>query len=203
MKIICIGRNYAEHAKELNNPLPTKPVWFMKPDSALLLKNRPLYYPDFTKNLHYETELVFRINKVGKHIEESFAHKYYDAVALGFDFTARDLQQECKEKGTPWEQAKAFDSSAALSKFVPIEKFKDVNNINFSMKLNGEIVQQGNSREMIFNIHKIISYLSKFVTLKLGDLIFTGTPSGVGPVKIGDTLEAFLEDEHLLTTEIK
>lgn len=203
MKIICIGRNYVEHAKELNNPLPSKPVWFMKPDTALLLKDRPLFYPEFTKDLHYETELVFRINKVGKHIEERFAHKYYDAVALGFDFTARDLQQECKEKGTPWEQAKAFDSSAALSEFIPIDQFEDVNNISFSMKLNGEIVQQGNSSDMTFNIHKIISYISKFVTLKLGDLIYTGTPAGVGPVKIGDKLEAFLEDKHLLTTEVK
>ena len=203
MKIICIGRNYIEHAKELNNALPDKPVWFMKPDSALLLKNKPLFYPDFTKELHYETELVFRISRVGKHIEEKFAHKYYDAIAVGFDFTARDLQTECKNKGIPWEPAKAFDGSAALSDFLPIEEFPDVHNINFSMKKNSEWVQKGNSGEMTYDIHKIISYVSQFVTLKLGDLIYTGTPAGVGPLAIGDKLEAYIEDQHLLTTEIK
>ena len=203
MKIICIGRNYIEHAKELNNALPDKPVWFMKPDSALLLKNKPLFYPDFTKELHYETELVFRISRVGKHIEEKFAHKYYDAIAVGFDFTARDLQTECKNKGIPWEPAKAFDGSAALSDFLPIEQFPDVHNINFSMKKNDEWVQKGNSGEMTYDIHKIISYVSQFVTLKLGDLIYTGTPAGVGPLTIGDKLEAYIEDQHLLTTEIK
>lgn len=203
MKIICIGRNYSEHAAELKNELPTKPLWFMKPDSALLLKNKPLYIPEFTKNLHYETELVFRINKVGKYIEEKFAHKYYDAVAVGFDFTARDLQQEAQKKGLPWESAKAFDNSAALSEFIPIEEIPDVNNISFSMRKNGMMVQMGNSSEMIFSIEKIISYVSKFVTLKIGDLIYTGTPSGVGPVEIDDILEAYIEGNLMLKTEIK
>lgn len=203
MKIICIGRNYSEHAAELNNELPTKPLWFMKPESALLLKNKPLYYPDFTKDLHYETELVFRINKVGKYIEEKFAHKYYDAIAVGFDFTARDLQREAQKKGQPWEQAKAFDSSAALSEFIPVSEFNDVNDIHFSMRKDGMMVQKGNSSEMIFTIEKIISYVSRFVTLKIGDLIFTGTPAGVGPVEIGDVLEAYIEGNLMLKTEIK
>lgn len=203
MKIICIGRNYSAHAKELNNEVPTIPVWFMKPDSAILLKNKPLYYPDFTKDLHYETEVVFRINRVGKHIEERFAHKYYDAIALGFDFTARDLQAEAKKKGLPWEPAKTFDGSAALSNFIPIEEIDDVANISFSMKKNGEIVQEGNTKNMLFHIDKLISYVSQFVSLKMGDLIYTGTPSGVGPVQIGDVLEAFYEDKMMLKTEIK
>ncbi len=203
MKIICIGRNYSEHAKELKNEIPDKPVWFMKPDSALLLKNRPLYYPDFTNNLHYETELVFRINRVGKHIQEKFAYKYYDAVAVGFDFTARDLQAEAKKKGLPWEPAKAFDSSAALSEFIPLEEIGDVNNIEFSMKKNGEVVQQGNSSQMLFNIDFLISYLSKFLTLRMGDLIYTGTPAGVGPVERGDLLEAYIGDTMMLKTAVK
>ncbi|MBN2746359.1 MAG: fumarylacetoacetate hydrolase family protein [Bacteroidales bacterium] len=203
MKIICIGRNYSDHAKELKNEVPTKPLWFMKPDSALLLKNKPLYYPEFTKDLHYETELVFRIHKAGKYIEEKYADKYYDAIAIGFDFTARDLQAEAQKKGTPWEIAKAFDSSAALSEFIPIEEFRDLNDINFSMKRNGMMVQKGNSSEMIFSIEKIISYVSRFVTLKIGDLIYTGTPAGVGPVEIGDFLEAYIEGKLLLKTEIK
>ncbi len=203
MKIICIGRNYSDHAKELKNEVPTKPLWFMKPDSALLLKNKPLYYPEFTKDLHYETELVFRINKAGKYIEEKYADKYYDAIAIGFDFTARDLQAEAQKKGTPWEIAKAFDSSAALSEFIPIEEFRDLNDINFSMKRNGMMVQKGNSSEMIFSIEKIISYVSRFVTLKIGDLIYTGTPAGVGPVEIGDFLEAYIEGKLMLKTEIK
>lgn len=203
MKIICIGRNYSEHAKELNNELPKKPVWFMKPDSALLLKNKPLYYPDFTKNLHYETELVFRICKVGKYIEEKYAHKYYDGVAVGFDFTARDLQTESQKKGLPWEPAKAFDNSAALSEFLPLSEFNNSDDISFSMKKNGMMVQKGNSSDMTFSIEKIISYVSKFVTLKIGDLIYTGTPAGVGAVEIGDILEAYLEGNLMLKTEIK
>ena len=203
MKIICIGRNYSAHARELNNEIPEKPVWFMKPDSAILLNNKPLYYPNFTKDLHYETEIVFRINRVGKRIEERFAHKYYDAIALGFDFTARDLQAEAKKKGLPWEPAKTFDGSAALSKFIPIEEVNDVANINFSMKKNGIVVQEGNTGNMLFHIDKIISYISQFVSLKMGDLIYTGTPAGVGSVKIGDVLEAFYEDKLMLRTEIK
>lgn len=203
MKIICIGRNYAEHAKELNNAVPTEPVFFMKPDTALLIRNRPFYYPEFTADLHYECELVLRIGKLGRHISEKFAHTYYDAIGIGIDFTARDLQQKAKEKGLPWEKAKSFDFSAPVSRFIPILEFKDLNNIQFSLQLNGQTVQAGNSRDMIFSFDAIISYVSKFVTLRTGDYIFTGTPAGVGPVKIGDKLEAFLEGEKLLIVPVK
>ncbi len=203
MKIICIGRNYTEHAKELNNPVPEKPVWFLKPDSALLLKNHPLYIPDFTNDLHYETEIVFRINKVGKHIAEKFANTYYDAVAIGFDFTARDLQNEAKAKGLPWEPAKAFDHSAALSEFLPVEEFPDINAIDFKMLKNNEIAQQGNTSQMLFSIDRFIAYVSQFLTLKIGDLIYTGTPAGVGKVEKGDILEAFIGEKKMLKTEIK
>jgi acylpyruvate hydrolase len=203
MKIICIGRNYSEHAKELNNAVPSEPVFFIKPDTALLIRNRPFYYPDFTSDLHYECEIVYRICKVGKAISPKFAHTYYDAIAMGIDFTARDQQQKAKEKGLPWEKAKAFDFSAPVSSFVPVVEFPDLNNLNFNLTLNGKIVQQGNSKEMIFNIDTIISYVSQFITLRTGDYIFTGTPAGVGPVKIGDRLEAFLEDRKMLWCEIK
>jgi len=204
MKIICIGRNYVEHARELNNPLPEKPVFFLKPDTALVIRNRPFYYPDFSTEIHYETELVLKICKVGKSIPEKFAHDYYDQIGLGFDFTARDLQQKCKEKGLPWEIAKGFDYSAPISQeFIPIESIPDLKNISFHLELNGNKVQEGNSGEMIFSFEKIIAYVSKFMTLHTGDLIFTGTPAGVGPVKIGDKLEAFLEDKLLLTCCIK
>jgi len=203
MKIICIGRNYAEHAKELNNAVPTEPVFFMKPDTALLIRNRPFYYPEFTADLHYECELVLRIGKLGRHISEKFAHTYYDAIGIGIDFTARDLQQKAKEKGLPWEKAKSFDFSAPVSRFIPILEFKDLNNIQFSLQLNEQTVQEGNSRDMIFSFDAIISYVSKFVTLRTGDYIFTGTPAGVGPVKIGDKLEAFLEGEKLLIVPVK
>jgi len=203
MKIICIGRNYSEHAKELNNEVPESPVWFMKPDSALLLKNRPLYYPEFTKDLHYETELVYRICKVGKHIDEKFAHDYYDAIAIGFDFTARDIQSEAKKKGLPWEPAKAFDNSAALSEFISKKYFDNLSSIHFKMLKDGNLTQQGNSEDMLFNIEKIIAYVSKFVTLKMGDLIYTGTPAGVGSVQIGSVLEAYIEDKLMLKTTIK
>ena len=203
MKIICIGRNYSEHARELNNAVPTEPVFFMKPDTALLIRNRPFYYPDFTADLHYECELVYRICKVGKHIPQKFAHTYYDAIAVGIDFTARDLQQKAKEKGLPWEKAKAFDFSAPISPFTPLSAFADLQNLNFSLKLNAETVQQGNSADMIFNIDTIIAYVSQFVTLRTGDYIYTGTPAGVGPVKIGDTLETFLEGEKKMWCTIK
>ena len=203
MKIICIGRNYINHAKELNNPVPEKPVFFMKPDTALLLKHNPFFYPDFSKNIHYETELVVKINRNGKHIDEKFAHKYYNEIGIGIDFTARDLQAEAKKKGLPWEIAKAFDQSAPVGKFLPVEKFEDVNNINFSLKINGELRQQGNSKNMIFSIDKIIAYVSQFITLRTGDLIFTGTPEGVGPTKIDDHFEAFIENEKLLDFNVK
>jgi len=203
MKIICIGRNYSEHAKELNNTVPTEPIYFMKPDSALLIRNRPFFYPDFTKDLHYECEIVLRINKVGKCISEKFALSYIDAIGIGIDFTARDLQQKAKEKGLPWEKAKAFDSSAPISTFIPVAEFADFQQIEFSLKKNGETVQTGNTRDMIFSYPAIISHVSQFMTLKTGDLIFTGTPAGVGPVAIGDKLEAFIGEKKMLTVNIK
>jgi 2-keto-4-pentenoate hydratase/2-oxohepta-3-ene-1,7-dioic acid hydratase in catechol pathway len=203
MKIICIGRNYTEHAKELNNPVPAKPVFFMKPDTALLQKRNPFYYPEFSNDVHYETELVIKICKNGRHIEERFAHTYYDEIGIGIDFTARDIQAECKKKGLPWEIAKAFDQSAPLGKFLPKSTFKNLNDIAFSLKINGETRQQGNSRDMIFSFDQIIAYVSKFITLKTGDLIFTGTPEGVGPTKIDDHFEAFIGDVNLLTFKVK
>ncbi len=203
MKIICIGRNFIEHANELNNPVPVDPVFFMKPESAIIRAGLPFYYPDFSRDIHYETELVLRINKLGKHISEKFAHTYYDTIGIGIDFTARDLQSICKKKGLPWEMAKAFDGSAPVSTLVPKSKFADINDINFSLKKNGQLVQKGNSGMMIFTFDKIISYVSRFVTLKIGDLIFTGTPAGVGSVEIGDKLEAFIENEKMLDIAVK
>ncbi|MCI5058527.1 MAG: fumarylacetoacetate hydrolase family protein [Flavobacteriales bacterium] len=203
MKIICIGRNYSEHALELNNPIPSTPLFFMKPDSALLQKNKPFFYPSFSNNIHFEAELVIRINRLGKSIQEKFAHKYYNEIGLGIDFTARDLQKVCKENGHPWEIAKGFDGSAVLSSFHPIEKFVNLKDLNFSLNINGSTKQSGNSKDMIFNFDQIISYVSQFMTLKIGDFIFTGTPAGVGPVQIGDKLEGYLEDELVLKTTIK
>lgn len=203
MKIICIGRNYAEHAKEINNPLPKEPVFFLKPDTCLIQKNQPFFYPDFSEDIHYETEIVVRINKIGKHIQKKFAHTYYSEIAIGIDFTARDLQQKCKEKGLPWEIAKAFDNAAPISKFVNLSEFNDLQNINFHLDINGKTVQNGNTADMIFMVDEIIEYVSKFITLKIGDLIFTGTPAGVGPVKIGDKLEAYIENEMLLKVDIR
>lgn len=201
MKIICIGRNYAEHAKELKNEVPTEPVFFMKPDTSLL-KEEDFYLPDFTNDLHYEIELVIKISKAGKHIEEQFANKYYNEIGLGIDFTARDLQTKAKEKGLPWEKAKAFDNSAPIGKFINKEKLK-LQDIHFELKVNGESKQIGNSKDLIFSFDKVISYVSKFVTLKVGDLIYTGTPEGVGQVKIGDKLEGFLEGESFLKLNVK
>ena len=203
MKIICIGRNYSDHAKELKNELPTEPLFFLKPDTAIVIRNRPFFYPEFSKEIHYEAELVFRIGKVGKYIQEKFAHTYYGEVALGIDFTARDLQREAQAKGTPWEKAKGFDRSAPISSFFPISDFTDVKNLNFSLKKNGELMQQGNSADMIFSIDRIIAHVSQFITLKMGDIIFTGTPAGVGPVQIGDKLEGFIEDKKVLSCNIR
>ncbi len=202
MKIFCIGRNYAEHAKELNNAIPTKPLIFMKPPTALLLENKPFYYPDFTKNLHHEIEVVLKVCKNGKAIQPEFAHRYYDKIALGIDFTARDLQDDLKAKGQPWEIAKGFDNSAVLSEFVPLEGF-DKNNINFNLKKNGVDVQIGSTKDLIFSFDVLISYISKFFTLQQGDLIYTGTPEGVGAVQIGDKLEGFLEGKEMFSCEIK
>jgi 2-keto-4-pentenoate hydratase/2-oxohepta-3-ene-1,7-dioic acid hydratase in catechol pathway len=201
MKIICIGRNYAEHAKEMKAELPSEPVFFMKPETALL-KETDFYLPDFTNDLHHEIELVLKICKAGKHIEEQFAHKYYDQIGLGIDFTARDIQTECKLKGLPWEKAKSFDNSAPIGKFENKTKFI-LNNINFSLTINGQQKQLGNSSDLIFSFDQIISFVSKYVSLKVGDLIYTGTPSGVGPVKIGDKLEGFINDVSYLTLSIK
>jgi 2-keto-4-pentenoate hydratase/2-oxohepta-3-ene-1,7-dioic acid hydratase in catechol pathway len=204
MRIFAIGRNYAEHIKELSNERPDEPVIFTKPDTALLRGNAPFYYPDFSNDIHHEVELVLRIGKDGKNIEEKFASKYFDAIGIGIDFTARDLQQKAKDKGLPWAIAKGFNGSAPVSdKFIPVPDFKNLEDINFSLSINGELRQQGNTKLMLFSFDYIISYLSKFFTLRTGDLIFTGTPKGVGPVKIGDTLAAFIENEKLLAFEVK
>lgn len=201
MKIICIGRNYAEHAKEMKSDIPTEPVFFMKPDTALL-KDNDFYLPDFTKDLHHEIELVIKISKAGKHIEEQFASKYYSEVGLGIDFTARDIQAKCKEKGLPWEKAKAFDNSAPIGKFINKDQL-NLANIHFELKINGQSKQVGNSKDLIFSFDKVISYVSQFISLKVGDLIYTGTPEGVGPVKIGDKLEGFLNGESFLNLTVK
>lgn len=202
MKIICIGRNYAEHAKEMKSELPTEPVFFMKPETALL-KGTDFYYPDFTTDLHHEVEIVLKIAKNGKHIAEEFAGNYYNEVGIGIDFTARDLQAQCKAKGLPWEKAKAFDNSAPLGEFMPKEQFASLAHIGFSLQVNGQERQRGNTKDLIFSFEKVIAYVSKFVTLKTGDLIFTGTPEGVSAVQTGDTLEAFIENKKMLTLHIK
>jgi acylpyruvate hydrolase len=204
MRIFAIGRNYAEHIKELNNERPDEPVIFTKPDTAILRENAPFYYPDFSKDVHHEVELVLRICKEGKNIQEKFASKYYDAIGVGIDFTARDLQQKAKEKGLPWDIAKGFNGSAPISdKFIPVTELKNLKDINFSLTINGEIKQQGNTSLMLFSFDYVISYLSKFFTLRTGDLIFTGTPKGVGPVSVGDTLSAYIENEKLLEFDVK
>lgn len=203
MKIIAIGRNYAEHAKELNNPVPTVPVIFMKPDTAVLRDNKPFYHPEFSTDIHHEIELVLKVSKEGKHIAEKFASNYFDEIGLGIDFTARDIQQKHKEKGLPWELAKAFDNSAPISKFIPKAEFKDLNNLNIRLDLNGKTVQDGNTKDLLFSFEYIIAFVSKYISLKKGDLIFTGTPQGVGKVNIGDHLEGYLENEKLLDFDIR
>jgi 2-keto-4-pentenoate hydratase/2-oxohepta-3-ene-1,7-dioic acid hydratase in catechol pathway len=203
MKIIAIGRNYAEHAKELNNPLPGVPFIFMKPDTALLKDNKPFYHPDFSEDIHHEIEIVIKVSKEGKHISEKFASNYFEEMAIGIDFTARDIQQRHKENGLPWELAKAFDNSAAVSNFVAKDKFADLQNINFKLNVNGIERQIGNTSLMLFSFDYIISFVSKYITLKKGDLIFTGTPKGVAKVNIGDRLEGYLENEKLLDFLIK
>jgi len=203
MKIICIGRNYADHAKELGNEIPDEPVIFMKPKSALLQPHTPFYYPEFTNELHYECELVLRISKNGKYIQERHASNYYNGITVGIDFTARDIQDECKKKGLPWEKAKAFDNSAAIGKFIDITPAINKKNINFTFSKNGEIVQTGNSGQMIFSFDKLIANISNYFSLNIGDLIFTGTPAGVGECVVGDELEAFYEGTSLLKVEVK
>jgi acylpyruvate hydrolase len=203
MKIIAIGRNYSEHVKELNNVIPDKPVIFLKPDTAALKNNKPFYHPEFSSNIHYEIELVIKIAKEGKHIAKKFAHKYYEEIGLGIDFTARDVQSDLKAKGLPWELAKGFDNSAPISDFLHKDQLSDLSSIDFSLKINDEIKQIGNSRNMIFSFEDIISFVSEYITLKKGDLIFTGTPEGVGKINIGDKLQGFLGDKELLNFEIK
>lgn len=203
MKIIAIGRNYAEHAKELNNPVPTIPVIFMKPDTALLKDNKPFYHPEFSQDIHHEIELVLKVSKEGKHISEKFAATYFEEIALGVDFTARDIQTKHKEKGLPWELAKAFDNSAPVSNFLPKAQFADLYNVNFKLDINGETRQQGNTKDLLFSFERIIAFVSQYITLKKGDLIFTGTPEGVGKVAVGDHLEGFLEGDKLLDFYVK
>jgi 2-keto-4-pentenoate hydratase/2-oxohepta-3-ene-1,7-dioic acid hydratase in catechol pathway len=203
MKIICIGRNYADHAKELGNEIPEEPVIFMKPKSALLQTHTPFYYPEFTNELHYECELVLRVSKNGKYIQERHASNYYNGITVGIDFTARDIQDECKKKGLPWEKAKAFDNSAAVGKFTDITPDFKKTNVNFSLKMNQEEKQKGNSGEMIFSFDSIVAHISNYFSLNIGDLIFTGTPAGVGECVVGDVLDCFLEGENLLSVEVK
>ena len=202
MKIFCVGRNYTEHAKELGNAVPDNPVVFCKPDTALIRNNEPFYLPEFSNDIHHEVELVIRINKTGKKIQEKFASNYYSEIGLGIDFTARDLQTKLKEKGLPWELAKAFDGSAPLGEFVQISQMT-TNGIHFSLKKNGHLVQQGHTSQMIFTFDQIVSFISQYFTLKVGDLIYTGTPAGVGRVDIGDKLEGFIDDKLMLTCDVK
>lgn len=203
MKIFGIGRNYTEHIKELGNEQPEEPIIFLMPDTALLKSNAPFYYPDFSQDIHHEVEIVIRISREGKNIEEKFAHKYYDQLGLGIDFTARDLQKKAKEKSLPWTIAKGFNGSAPLSEMLPIDEFQDLQNINFGLKVNGEWRQQGNTKFMINSFDYLVTYLSKFFTLKKGDLIYTGTPAGVSAVKVGDRLTANIENKILLDFEVK
>ena len=203
MKIFCIGRNYVDHAKELNNPLPDQPVVFTKPPTALLKDGRPFYYPDFSKDMHFEGELVIRICKNGKNIHEKFAHKYFDKIAFGIDFTARDLQQKLKDQKLPWDLAKGFDGAAVLGDMVDTAELGDLDNLKFTTKLNGQLVQQGNTSDMIFSFGKIIEFISSYFTLQNGDLIYTGTPAGVGPVAIGDKLEGYIGDRLTMQCEVK
>ena len=203
MKIIAVGRNYIDHAKELNNPVPERPVIFMKPDTAVLKDNKDFYYPEFSKDVHYEVELVIRVCNEGKHVSKKFAHKYYDAIGLGIDFTARDVQSELKAKGLPWELAKAFDHSAVVGELIAKDQITDLQSLDFSLQKNGETVQEGNSKDMIFDFDSLITFVSQYITLRKGDLIYTGTPAGVGPVQIGDKLEGFLEEKSMFTCQIK
>ena len=203
MKIICVGRNYTDHIKELENNKPKEPVLFLKPDSSIILNNKPFFIPDFSKNIHYELELIIKISRLGKHIQEKFSHKYYDFIGLGIDFTARDLQTDLKSKGLPWEKSKAFDGSCFTSKWINKSEFNDINNLNFNLDKNGKTVQKTNSKLMLWKIDELISYISTFFTLKIGDVIFTGTPAGVGKVSIGDNLEGFIEENKIFNLNIK
>jgi len=203
MKIFAIGQNYVEHNKELNSKNPTEPVVFMKPDTALLKNNKPFFIPDFTQELHYETELIVKLNRLGKNIDKVFSPRYYAEIGLGVDFTARDLQRKLKADGKPWEISKAFDNSAVIGNFLPVTEFTDIQNIQFRLDLNGKTVQNGNSSEMIFPINELVAYVSRFFTIKIGDILFTGTPVGVGKVAIGDRLEGYIFDKKMFDFYIK
>lgn len=203
MKIICVGRNYTDHIAELENERPSDPVLFMKPDTALLLKKQPFFIPEFSDDVHYEVEILVKIKKIGKHIDRQFAHKYYDEIGLGIDFTARDLQTQLKAKGLPWEKAKAFDSSAVIGNFLPKSSFKSVDEIQFSLKKNGKTVQEGNTALMLWKIDALIEYISKYFTLKIGDIIFTGTPSGVGKIEPEDKLTGYIEKAEVFSVKVK
>ncbi|MCK0110162.1 fumarylacetoacetate hydrolase family protein [Flavobacteriaceae bacterium S0825] len=203
MKLICIGRNYTKHIEELENEKPKDPVVFLKPDTAILLKKQPFFIPDFSNDVHHEVEILVKINKVGKHIDRKFAHKYYDEIGLGIDFTARDLQSQLKSKGLPWEKAKAFDGAAVIGKWLPKTNFKNVDNISFTLHKNDTIVQDGNTNLMLWKIDELIEYVSKYFTLKIGDIIFTGTPAGVGKVVANDKLKGFIENEEMFSITVK
>jgi len=203
MKIICIGRNYLKHAREMDSPVPTEPIFFLKPESAIIKKNKPFFLPDFSEEIHHEVELVLQICRLGKNIAPEFAHRYYDKIGVGIDFTARDIQRKCKENGLPWEKAKAFDGAAPLGKFIEKENLGDVGNIDFKLEINENTVQHGNTKDLIFPFNELIAYVSRFFTLKTGDLIFTGTPEGVGPVKRNDELKAYINNELLLDFMVK
>lgn len=203
MKIICIGRNYADHAREFNNDVPENPIFFLKPDTSIIIRNRPFFYPDFSDDIQYETEIVLKINRLGKNIDPRFAHRYYRELSVGIDFTARDLQRQCKKNGWPWEIAKGFEGSAPLGKFINKDHFEDLRNLPFGLNLNGQAVQSGNTRDLVFSFEDLIAYVSRFFTLKMGDLIFTGTPAGVGPVKIGDRLSAYIHNKTLLDFRVR
>ena len=203
MKVICVGRNYTDHIKELENQKPKSPVLFLKPDSSIILNNRPFYIPDFSNEIHYETEIIVKISRIGKHIQTKFSHKYYDYIGLGIDFTARDLQSELKKNGLPWEKSKAFDGSCFISSWIEKSSFSDINNINFMLKMNDNLVQNSNTTYMLWKIDELISYISKYFTLKIGDVIFTGTPSGVGKVTAEDVLEGYIENKKIFNLKIK
>lgn len=203
MKIIAVGRNYADHAKELNNPTPTTPIIFLKPETALLKNNKPFYHPDFSDSIDYEVEVVLKIAKEGKHIAEQFASNYFEEISLGVDFTARDIQQKCKENGLPWELAKAFDQSAYIGHFIPKQKFNNIYDLNFRLEVNNQIKQNANTSQLLFSFEHIISFVSKYITLKKGDLIFTGTPQGVGKINIGDWLTGYIEEEQFFNFDIR
>ncbi|MDT0555107.1 fumarylacetoacetate hydrolase family protein [Patiriisocius hiemis] len=203
MKIICVGRNYAAHIKELNNERPDHPVLFLKPDTSILLKKQPFFIPDFSNDVHHEVEVLVKINRIGKHINKKFAHKYYNEIGLGIDFTARDLQTQLKAKGLPWEKAKAFDGAAVIGNFLPKDSFKSVDDIDFSLEKNGAIVQKGNTSLLLWKIDELIEYISKYFTLKIGDIIFTGTPAGVSSVSANDVLKGYIQEKELFSIKIK